>query len=741
MNDLENKFYSIDNYSLIFNSCVSYAQQKYNINLQAPQYANFQKILYQIMTHIYSKKPYNDMNDLNGDVIKECKKYFKVNFSSTNEINNKQKNIRDLDITKGQTNIVNDRPIFNTTPPASVSKDFDKILYERNNENAVKVPVNLNTPPIIERAENPDNFYQNLKLLQSKRESDIPYHVPIQALAQQQQQASTSIQQLKEQQQQQPSQVQDDNQALFLRSESTREVSTPNNISYKKYNQDVNEGESLGNPGPANENNDIANRFVLSHGDLMLQRNNFLAETIRSNENSNPSDLYAANMNKFIQEKDYQDQLESRNQIFTVRQNDIITTKTDKVLEHYVSINSDDRDWESGTDFRYKYKVKFNTVQSKEYIKVPVYENSEFIPETETRNKDGWFDQANNFFFEAYDSEKPKGKIVYYINKLLHNSKGLSVDSFYKNIDSIALTKVLLPVKDYIYKLHCNCDHDRPTIISLPFIYVEIDEFDGIYQGTNTNIKKTFCKLIYDGCYNCDDGRGYIEFTPINDDVKKFSPNPLSSLNSLTISIMKPDGTLLNDKRDMTSIKRIILEGGRLKIITEIYFHKYDINKMDKIRIKNFKLCEGECDGSETVSITSEVTSDQINTDIESLTTKSSTSCPTTSSGCSDIQTSGFITLIELEDYINSDNGHFVGKIGEINDFGYCNSFYIDAPGEINLEFGVFTIKNNIDTLLLNQDDRKSYFVNLSMQNYLEFTISTLEGDVGIFNSIANLNN
>jgi hypothetical protein len=732
MNELENKFYSIDNYTLIINSCNDYTNQKYNINLQSPQYANFKKILYQIMTHIYNKKKYFDLNELNGDVIKECKKYFKVNFSTNNELNNKnkniQQNIRDLEINKGsvQTNIINERPIFNT--PTSINKDFDKILNERNTENIVKLPTNINSSPIIEKAENPENFYENLKILQSKRENDIPYHVPSTALEQ-----SSSIKQLKEDQKNLQSINRED--GILLKNESQfnnikgvyeNESSNFSSISSGAVDGNINSTKIV------QQNNDISNRFVLSHGDLMLERNNFLAETIRSNENSNPSDLYAANLNKFIQEKDYNDQLESKMQILSVRQNDIINTKTDKILEHYVSINSDDRDWYDKNDLRYKYKVKFNNVQSKEYIKVPVYENTEFIPETETRNTTGWYDSKNNISFPPYDIEKPKGKIVYYINKLLNNSKGLSVDSFYKNIDSIALTKVLLPVKDYIYNLHCNCDHIRPTILSLPFIYVEIDEFEGIYQGTNTNIKKTFCKLIYDGCYNCDDGRGYIEFSPINDDVKKFSPNPLSSLNSLTISIMKPDGTLLNDKKDITNIKTIILEGCKLKIITEIYFHKYDINIMDKIRIKNFKLIE--YDVGDTASI---------NTDIESLTTLSESSChisQSCESSC-DVMTSSDITLNELEEYINNENGHFIGKIGEVNEFGYCNSFYIDAPGEINLEYGIFKIKKNIDSLLIYQDNSKTYFINLSMQNYLEFTISTLEGDVSIFNSIPNLNN
>ena len=70
MNDLENKFYSVENYNLLFNNLNVYINQKYNINLQSPQYASFKKTLYQIMTHINSKKTYTDLNELNNDIFK-----------------------------------------------------------------------------------------------------------------------------------------------------------------------------------------------------------------------------------------------------------------------------------------------------------------------------------------------------------------------------------------------------------------------------------------------------------------------------------------------------------------------------------------------------------------------------------------------------------------------------------------------------------------------------------------------
>jgi hypothetical protein len=194
--------------------------------------------------------------------------------------------------------------------------------------------------------------------------------------------------------------------------------------------------------------------------------------------------------------------------------------------------------------------------------------------------------------------------------------------------------------------------------------------------------------LIYDGYYNNTDSRGYIEFSPINNEKKEFSPNPLSSLNSLSISILKPDGTLLNNKNDMVKIKSIELDGTKLKLTTDIYFHKFDMNVMDKIIIKRFNL---------------------INTDTDSY---------------------------ELEKFINSTEGHFIGEIGTPNAYGFTNLIYIDPPGTMDYSTGIFTIDTNLATLLLSQNNDNTFIVNISMQNYMEFKIDTLEGDPKILKSI-----
>ena len=139
----------------------------------------------------------------------------------------------------------------------------------------------------------------------------------------------------------------------------------------------------------------------------------------------------------------------------------------------------------------------------------------------------------------------------------------------------------------------------------------------------------------------------------------------------------------------MVKIKSIELDGTKLKLTTDIYFHKFDMNVMDKIIIKRFNL---------------------INTDVDSY---------------------------ELEKFINSTDGHFIGEIGSpLTANGFTNLIYIDPPGTMDYSTGIFTIDTNLATLLLSQNNDNTFIVNISMQNYMEFKIETLEGDPKILKSI-----
>ena len=656
--DLEKTFYSVNNFQNLSTILSGYAREKYGIDLDQPQYNNFRKILYQIMEHIYSKKIYSDITVVNNDVLKESKKYFKTVFKPIEQKVQQQplpvKQIRDLEVNSGKIlTTLNDRPTYNDSLINNVNNEYENIKNTRYGE--LQKPANplFSMEAKIEPAENPEFFNQNLKKLMETRNNQIPYHVPSAETVQQQEASPQELQALP-----------------FPNPNTPSSLTTSNTLSTNR-----------------NDINSINNsKFEMNTGDLIKERNEFFAETIRANENINPSAIYLENALKNQKMLDDNKDIESNKKYTTLRENDIIKNDSSKIMNHLISISSYDKDWSDTNDIRYRYKVKFNNITSNEYIKTPVYTNNEYLPNTTTKNINGWTDKAG--YHPPYNPSAPKGDILYYTDTLISNSKSLNIDSMYKNVVSITLTKLLLPMNDYIHDVFCNINCDRPTILSLPYVLVQIDEFDGIYRGTNNIVNKTFCKLIYDGYYNNTDSRGYIEFSPINNEKKEFSPNPLSSLNSLSISILKPDGTLLNNKNDMVKVKSIELDGTKLKITTNIYFHKFDMNVMDKIIIKRFNL---------------------INTDTDSY---------------------------ELEKFINSSDGHFIGEIGTPNTYGFTNLIYIDPPGTIDYDTGVFTIEPNIATLLLSQNNDNTFIVNVSMQNYMEFKIDTLEGDPKILKSI-----
>ena len=690
--DLEKTFYSVNNFQNLFNILSTYAADKYDVDLDLPQYQNFRKILYQIMEHIYGRQKYRDINIVNSDVVKECKRYFKTVFKSrppsvqqistpqqqspqssqvptqlpppqtTQKSSSTPSNIRDLQITNGKIlTSLNDRPQFNSTSITAnnVTNDFEKVKNNRYGELAPPAPPSFNIEGQSDTAEDPQFFNENLKKLVEIRNSQIPYHVP----------ANVS----------QPLSV---SAPLSLSSTSEEESLSQSSLNTSTMNKTITPRVDI------NKNNTAYTKFEVNTGDLINERNQFFAETIRANQNINPSAIYVENALKNQQMADENQKLMQvdGNKYVTLRENNIIKNEKNKLFRHLVSISSYDKDWNDNTDIRYRYKVKFNNTISNEYIKIPVYSNNEYLPNTTTKNIAGWTDKSG--FHPPYGPSSSKGEILYYTDTLISNSKSLNIDSIYKNVATITLTKLLLPMNDYINDVFCNINCERPTILSLPYILVQIEEFDGIYRGTNNVINKTFCKLIYDSYYNKTDSRGYIVFTPVNNEKKEFSPNPLSSLNSLSISILKPDGTLLNNKNDMVKIKTIELDGTKLKLTTDIYFHKFDMNVMDKIIIKRFNL---------------------VNTDPDSY---------------------------DLESFINSPEGHFIGEIGTPNTYGFTNIIYIDPPGTMDYDTGVFTIQSNLDTLLTTQNNDNTFIINLSMQNYMEFKIETLEGDPTVIKSL-----
>lgn len=324
---------------------------------------------------------------------------------------------------------------------------------------------------------------------------------------------------------------------------------------------------------------------------------------------------------------------------FSTRQNLIIENKSNKpklAIQKYISINSIDREWFRST-LRYNYAVTFN---------------------------------------------------------------GLGVNGNYKNIRSIEVSKVVIPeeineninIINYPNKTQFNHEFS----FSYPYLILRIDEFNDIYDGTNDAIRRGFCKLIYHRSYKAPNGRGYIILKPFQHEKKVFYPSPLSTISRLTISLLKPNGFLLNKSADSYKVFKLDYDPFNphyYNVVSDVYFDKNEFFVGDVIIFKDFNI----------TSI-----SDSVHAKM-------------------------------LTDFMNRPEGHEVMQIGSTNDNGFYRSFYITAIGEFNKYQGKFDTDLDAANCLIAYNNTidyntftgfNGYILNTSLQNTIGMTLDVLMNDM-----------
>lgn len=81
-------------------------------------------------------------------------------------------------------------------------------------------------------------------------------------------------------------------------------------------------------------------------------------------------------------------------------------------------------------------------------------------------------------------------------------------------------------------------------------VWLWIDEVSGGYSKNVSDVaRRAFCKLVVKACHDPSAGRGYLLYEPVMSDVKVFDP-PLAALSTLTLSLRRPDGSLVDGSRD-----------------------------------------------------------------------------------------------------------------------------------------------------------------------------------------------
>lgn len=248
---------------------------------------------------------------------------------------------------------------------------------------------------------------------------------------------------------------------------------------------------------------------------------------------------------------------------------------------------------------------------------------------------------------------------------------------------------------------------DKPTYqyefgMPFPYVILAIEGLEGVYDGTNDNVRRAFCNFVYNKQYKTPNGRGFVILEPMQDEIKRFEPQPLASLRNLSISIMRPNGVLFNQSRDDYRIIKVEYESFNekfLKVVLDKYFDKNEFYVGDTVVFDglSFHL-------DDTLSTT-----------------------PTE------------FALSVLEDYLNRREGHDIVHMEPTNTEGFRRAFHIYAPGIIDQTAGQFVINNSVIRALVKHNesgtdtDTKTagHVLNASLQNVVTFKVWMRRADIG----------
>lgn len=302
---------------------------------------------------------------------------------------------------------------------------------------------------------------------------------------------------------------------------------------------------------------------------------------------------------------------------------------------------------------------------------------------------------------DKYISINSQDRVWWNSESILRYQYYVNINTRIRNIDSINVGKVIVP--DEIIQF---IDPVKPSFnynynFSYPYLVLRIEEFNDIYEGTNDVIRKGFCKLVFHKAYKGQNGRGYVILKPEQKERKYFYPAPLSSLNKLTISLLKPSGQLFNNSTDNHKILNIETDPNKpeyLKITSNMYFDKNEFSVSDCVLFKNYNMTK--------LSIS------QFDVDIKIF-----------------------------NSFINRTEGHDILELGDVNASGYFNIFYIKTVGEFNPIIGEFTPSTQTINCLNNYNNYappntvNGCMMNLSLQHSISMKLDIIVDDAKILDT------
>lgn len=368
-------------------------------------------------------------------------------------------------------------------------------------------------------------------------------------------------------------------------------------------------------------------------------------------------------------------------------------------VEHYVKINSIDRDWynTSVSQTRYNFRVKFRAGP---------------------------------------------------------NETGAHINELFRNVLRIELVQAILPQDNVMLPFDT-----RPYLDVLHFphlvLQVEGEGISEVIQGTNTQYDRAFSILVFDKKHdasvlssdfisgssdsivnsspknqtNKQYHKGWYKYIPAYFEKKVFHNQPLAKLGHLQCRVLTDKGQTINAHQDVIDIEDIVFTSA-ISGLTDTDF-EYDLthsypNDSSATSRKYIRIQTTNCFSNKQFRL-----GDNLRIQGYDLLT-------------SDANNAAFVS------FINREQGHYVLNTDVSNlavgeNQGYTCNLYIAPPGELNstltgLDESTYLDGTDIDTSNYSANSNTGRLINANLQTHYLFRIVTRQGDVGHYTQPLNIN-
>ncbi len=214
----------------------------------------------------------------------------------------------------------------------------------------------------------------------------------------------------------------------------------------------------------------------------------------------------------------------------------------------------------------------------------------------------------------------------------------------FRNVVSVEFTSLIMPCEvATAARASSTREFQHEFGLNQPYLVLASDEMDGVYEGTNDTARRACCVFRHHTTFQAPNGRGYVILKPLQKERKQYSPTPLASLASMSVSILKPNGALFNASQDLCKCCKIEYEPYNrlyLKLVMDKYFDRNEFFVGDTVFVRDIR-----------------------------------------------VQAAPF-----LETFLNRAEGHEVVQVGPANQAGFHRFFYVRAPVELDQARGVLEL-------------------------------------------------